>query len=118
MSEQPIVWLGKKPKSMDSRKTPVEPAELEPLLTAAVDACSFDYQDHVIAQGEHGSWLVNLAREGCRHRVVWNGQKRIMVLEKAAGPAGWEEVASSVCEDGETEKLVAALKTLLESAEV
>ena len=117
MSEQPIVWIGKKPRSMETRETAVEPAEFESLLSEAMGSCSFDYQDHVIAHGEHGSWLVNLERDGCRHRVVWNGKSGTMVLEKATSPSGWEELASVNCEVSATDSLVAELQNLLEASE-
>ena len=116
MSEQPIVWIGRKPNSMDKRDKPVESAELESLLSEAAEACSFRYQDHLIAQGEHGSWLVNLERDGCPHRVIWNAKNRSMALEKATEPSGWEEMASASCEDSATDKLVTVLKNLLETA--
>ena len=118
MSEQPVVWIGKKPKSMETRKTPVEPAELEALLSAAAGSCGFSYRNHVFAEGEYGSWLVHLDKEECRHRVVWNGKEETMVLEQATGPSGWKELASADCKDADTEKLVAELQTLLEKVEV
>ena len=117
MSEQPIVWIGKKPKSMEAREKAVEPAELEALLTEAVTGCSFDYQDHVVAHGEFGSWLVNLNRDRCHHRVIWNGRDGSMLLEKQVGPAGWEELERVSCEATDTATLIEELKKLLNQAE-
>ena len=115
MSEEPIVWIGRKPKSMEPGNEPVEPAQLKALLEDAISTCAFTYKSHVVAHGDFGSWLVHLEKDGCGHRALWNGRDGVLMLEKASGPAGWEEVAAASPQDTEIGALVSELKNLLET---
>lgn len=114
MSEQPVFWLGGAPgKSKDKGRAQPEAERYEPALRDACDACGFDVDEYVAAQGGFGGWLAYLERDGTRYRVFWSGKTNRLSFESAHSGGGWNEIGSTDIEDEGLPAFVVAVKTLL-----
>ena len=93
MAEQPVFWLGGSPgnKKSDERKPP-EADRYEPALRDACEACGYEVDEYVTAQGGFGGWLAHLERDGTQYRLFWNGKAGELKFE-AARPHGWDVLA-------------------------
>jgi hypothetical protein len=114
VAEQPVFWLGGTPgKKQDERKPP-EAERFEPALRDACEACGFDVDEYVAAQGGYGGWLIHLERGGNQYRLFWSGKSKQLLFE-ASRPHGWEEVGSAEQADEGLPGFVDGVKALLGS---
>ena len=112
MAEQPDFWLGGTPgKKTHERRSP-EAERYEPALREACEACGFDVDEYVAAQGGFGGWLAHLEGEGQQYRVFWSGKANELKLE-VARPSGWDEIAVAEQQDDGLPGFVDGLKALL-----
>jgi len=113
VSEQPIVWMGRKPASQAPAKNPAEDESFANAIRETCTDCGYDVEDFVAALGDFGGWLVQLSRDGTRYRAFWDGRARRLVLE-ANGPGGWTELRHSEADGGALDTAREALPALLE----
>ncbi|MDP6095871.1 MAG: hypothetical protein QGG67_07790 [Gammaproteobacteria bacterium] len=114
MSEQPIFWLGGAPgQSKDKGFVVPEAERYEPALRDACEACGFQVDDYVAAQGGFGGWLVHLVRGTSRYRVFWSGKTNQLKFESAHSGGGWNEAGVTDIEDAGLPAFVEAVKALL-----
>lgn len=112
MSEQPITWMGRKPRSEAPAKNPAGDESFASGVRQACAACGYEVEDFVAAMGEFGGWLVQLSRDGARYRAFWDGKARRLVLE-ANGPGGWTELRQSEIDGDQLDTACGALLALL-----
>ena len=113
MAEQHVFWLGGasgKNKSGE-RKAP-EAERYEPAIRDACEACGYEVDEYVAAQGGFGGWLAHLEHEGQQFRVFWSGKSEQLMLE-LNGPGGWQEVRSRSLGDVGPAGFVEGIKALL-----
>lgn len=113
MAEQPVFWLGGSPgkKKTNERAAP-EAERYEPALRDACEACGFDFDEYVAAQGGFGGWLAYLDRGGERYRLFWSGKSQTLALERSR-TNGWDEVRSRELKDEGLPGFVQAVHGLL-----
>lgn len=116
MAEQPVFWLGGAPgkKKSDERQSP-EAERYEPAVRDACEACGFEVDEYIAAQGGFGGWLAHLYRDGEQFRVFWNGKEKKLLLERAR-PHGWDEIAAADQDDEGLPGFVEAVKRMLGAA--
>ena len=117
MAEQPVFWLGGTPgnNKTGERKAP-EAERYEPALRDACEACGFDVDEYVAAQGGFGGWLAHLERDGQPYRLFWNGRAGELRLE-ASRPNGWDVVRTAEQSDDGLPGFVEGIKSILLSPE-
>ena len=81
-------------------------------MREACEACGYEVDEYVAAQGGFGGWLAHLERDGRQYRVFWSGKSKRLTLE-AARPNGWDELRGADQEDAGLPGFVAGLKALL-----
>jgi hypothetical protein len=111
VSEQPVFWLGGKPGNSLSKRPDAE--RYEPAIREACEACGYDVDEYVAAQGAHGGWLVHLREGGDRYRLFWNGQRHELVLDRVRANGGWERLRAADTADEGIAGFVTALRVLL-----
>jgi hypothetical protein len=116
VSEQPVFWLGGKPGATKNkgREAP-EAIRYEPAIRDACEACGFDLDEYVAAQGGFGGWLAHLEHQGDRYRLFWSGKDSHMKFEKSLTRGGWDEVASAEMADDGLPAFIESIKVLLAS---
>ena len=112
MAEQPVFWLGGKPGSK-GREAP-EAERFEAPLREACEACGFDVDEYVVAQGGFGGWLLHLDRNGSRYRLFWNGKARELAFEELPERGQWKLLRSSPTTDDSLPAFVSAVKDILQ----
>ena len=113
VTEQPVFWLGGTPGKAGNSDKPPEAERYEPALREVCEACGFDVDEYVVAQGGFGGWLLHLEHDDCRYRVFWSGKSNRLSLETAHAGGGWNEVCGADVEDNGLPGFVAAVRTLL-----
>ncbi len=113
MSEQPVFWLGGKPGDKNKGQQPPEAERYEAALTEACEACGFDVDEYVAAQGGFGGWLVHLERSNTRYRLFWNGKAGLLSLEEHRDRGGWQELRSKEAGDAGLPGFVEAVREIL-----
>lgn len=114
MSEQPVFWLGGKPGSarqVDASRPPA--ANLEPAIGTACASLGLQVHTFVAALGGFGSWLVEVTRDGERHRIIWNGKDSRLSLDRALAHGGWEELRACAVASADAEGFIAGMRRLL-----
>lgn len=115
VAEQPVFWLGGSPgkqaRQGDERRPP-EAERYEPALREVCEACGYEVDEYIVAQGGFGGWLAHLERDGRQYRVFWSGKANELKLE-TAGPGGWEELQAAAQEDAGLPGFVDGLRALL-----
>lgn len=110
------MWIGRPPAKM----APVEPlAATEPFAEAVTTACAdcgCEVEDYIAAAGVYGSWMVRLARNGQRQRLVWNGREERLVLEQATAGIDWRELGAAPVPARDAAGFVTAIRSLLGAA--
>ena len=116
VAEQPVFWLGGKPgnKKTAARDKPVAEG-YETAIRDACEACGYDLDEYVAAQGGFGGWLAHLQRAGLRYRVFWSGKDSRISFERAQTHGGWLEVSAADMPDDGLPAFVAAVTGLLAS---
>lgn len=113
MSEQPVFWLGGSPgKSRGKGRKAPQAERYEPALRDACEACGYDVDEYVAAQGGFGGWLAYLERGDSRYRLFWSGKDNRLSFESAHA-GSWNEVATKEIEDDGLPAFVEAVKTIL-----
>jgi hypothetical protein len=114
VSEQPVFWLGGKPGGTKnkSRENP-EAARYEPAIRDACDACGYNLDEFIAAQGGFGGWLAHLENQGNRYRLFWSGKDSHMKFEQALDHGGWSELASAEAADNGLPSFIEAIKEIL-----
>jgi hypothetical protein len=116
VAEQPVFWLGGAPgKSKQNTRENPEAVRYEPALRDVCEACGYDVDEFVAAQGGFGGWLVHLEREGIQYRVFWSGKSNQLTFDKAK-PQSWEEIRSAEQADEGLPGFVESVKALLTGA--
>ena len=116
MAEQPVFWLGGAPGNKTTERRAPEAERYEPVLREACEACGYEVDEYVAAQGGFGGWLAHLERDGRQYRVFWSGKSKQLKLE-AARPNGWDELRVADQDDAGLPGFVAGLKALLSADE-
>jgi hypothetical protein len=117
VAEQPVFWLGGTPgKTKQNARENPEAARYEPALRDACEACGYDVDEFVAAQGGFGGWLAHLERAGTQYRVFWSGKSNQLTFDEAQ-PHGWQEIRSAGQDDEGLPAFVEAVKTLLTPAD-
>lgn len=116
MSEQPIVWMGRKPASQAPAKNPAQDEAFAGGIREACAGCGYEVEDFVAAMGDFGGWLVQLSRGGTRYRAFWDGKARRLVLE-ANRPGGWTGLRQSDADGSRLDSACPALIALLTPGE-
>ena len=113
VAEQPVFWLGGSPgkNKTDERAAP-EAERYEPALREACEACGYDVDEFVAAQGGFGGWLLHLERGGTQYRVFWSGKSRQLRFEESKAH-GWEELGVAEQDDAGLTGFVEGVKALL-----
>jgi hypothetical protein len=117
MSEQPVFWLGGKPGStrqIDASRPAA--ANLEPAIGTACASLGLQVDTFVAALGGFGSWLVEVTRDGERHRVIWNGKDSRLSLDRALAHGGWEELRACAVASADAEGFIAGIRQLLSAS--
>ncbi len=114
MSEQPVFWLGGKPGDKHKGRQPPEAERYAATLTEACEACGFDVDEFVAAQGGFGGWLLHLERGRVRYRLFWNGKAGLLSLEEHRERGGWQELRNSATDDTGLPGFVAAVREILQ----
>ncbi len=114
MAEQPVFWLGGKPGNKTSDKAAPEAERYEGALREACEACGYEVDEYVVAQGGYGGWLAHLEQAGAQYRLFWNGKAAELVLEKLPARGSWQAVASRPTPDAGLPGFLAAVRELLQ----
>lgn len=114
MAEQPVFWLGGKPGNKTSEPEAPEAERYEAPLREACEACGYDVDEYVVAQGGFGGWLAHLDHGGERYRLFWNGRAGELNLERHQERGGWQPVRSRETPDTGVPGFVAAVRDILE----
>jgi hypothetical protein len=113
VAEQPIFWLGGSPgKNKTNERAAPEAESYEPALRDACEACGYDVDEFVAAQGGFGGWLAHLEREGTQYRVFWSGKTKQLRFEESSAH-GWVELCATEQEDAGLPGFVTGVKALL-----
>jgi hypothetical protein len=113
VSEQPVVWFGKKPKADAPPLTPAEDETFQAALKLACEQADFSVQQILVAQGNYGSWLIRLQREQQIYRLIWDGRLNQFRLEQETQENVWGELALAEPTDKEPATLLDTAATVL-----
>ena len=114
MADQPVFWLGGAPGKSNTQDKAPEAERYGPALREACEACGFEVDEYVVAQGGFGGWLMYLEQGGERFRLFWSGKSKRLSLEATHSGGGWNELHGADVEDDGLPGFVAASKDLLQ----
>jgi hypothetical protein len=114
MKEESVFWLGGKPGGAKQSRTEPAAEQLAPAIRGACEALGLQVDDFVAALGSHGSWLVQITRDGEPHRVIWNGKDRLLSLDRALPRGGWEQIQACTVATQDAPGFISGLQHLLD----
>lgn len=116
MKEESVFWLGGKPGTQKAAEAAPEAGNLEPAIRDACKAEGLEPEDFVAALGAYGSWLIHFPIGEKRHRIVWNGRDRKLVLQAAIPSGGWDDLhdcpVASIDEAGFVSGIAALMRSV------
>ena len=116
MAEQPIFWLGGKPGKKKNEPQVPEAERYEPALRDACEACGYDVDEYVAAQGGFGGWLAHLEKAGTRYRLFWNGKAKELTFEELGNHGGWRSLRTEALDDEGLPGFVTAVRDVLQDS--